>query len=334
MTPGGTTSAPGRAAVVVVGYGSADLLARNLAATDLVAAGAFGVVVDNSARPADREATRVVCERHGWRLVARPDNPGFGAAVNVGARLARELGAVALVLLNPDARLDTATLAALVDAVVADPRTAVSPRVVTSTGRVEYAGSQWRERDGAVRGIGPRPDDHPVTLDATTPGRFDPAADGPVHGWLTGACLAVHAETFAAVGGFDERFFLYWEDLDLSHRLAHAGVRLTVRLDLTAVHDEGGTHGGDHDPRAKSDLYYRWNCRNRLVFAALRLPRRTALRWVLTTPVRSREVLLRGGRRQLLRHPGAVLPVLRGSLAGVGWVLRRARTAPSWEARA
>jgi GT2 family glycosyltransferase len=123
------------------------------------------------------------------------------------------------------------------------------------------------------------------------------------------------------LGGFDEDYFLYWEDVDLSHRCDLLGGRLIVRADLTAVHDAGGTQDRASG-RAKSATYYYYNCRNRLVFAAKHLGRRDQLRWLVRTPADARRVLLRGGRRQLA-HPGrTVWPALTGSLAGAGWLLR------------
>jgi hypothetical protein len=91
---------------------------------------------------------------------------------------------------------------------------------------------------------------------------------------------------------------------------------------VQVVHDEGGTQARADD-RVKSAGYYRYNCRNRLLFASLNLDRRTLLRWLLTTPVNSWEILMRGGRRQLLHSPTVLWSAVRGSLAGVGLVLQR-----------
>jgi len=137
--------------------------------------------------------------------------------------------------------------------------------------------------------------------------------------------MTLHADLRDRVGGFDEPYFLYWEDVDLSVRVERAGGRLVVRTDLEVVHDAGGTQGEQHG-RAKSDTYYSFNCRNRLLFATRHLDRGDLLRWIAATPAVSREILLRGGRRQLLHSPRPLLAAVRGSLAGTGLALRALAT--------
>ncbi|GEK21320.1 glycosyltransferase family 2 protein [Cellulomonas xylanilytica] len=288
-----------RNAVVVVNHGSHELLERYLAplAAEL---DALVVVVDNSAAPADRDAARDVATRAGWHLVPT-ENDGFGAGVNAGAAAAVALGCDVLLVLNPDLAIDAGTARDLLDGVRASPGTVLSPRIVRPDGTTWFAGGTV----DLVRG--------------RTSTRHTDRVD-----WLSGAGFAVATSAWTQVGGFDDAFFLYWEDVDLSVRLVRAGHRLVVRDDLTAVHDVGGTqaHAGT---RRKSDLYYRHNCRSRLVFAARHLSRRDQLRWVLGAPGFAWEVLLRGGRRQLLRSPRPALAAARGTLDGTLFVLSHGR---------
>jgi hypothetical protein len=94
-----------------------------------------------------------------------------------------------------------------------------------------------------------------------------------------------------------------------------------VRPDLVGRHDAGGTQGARRG-RAKSARYYYFNARNRLRFAARHLPRRQLLRWLASTPRVSLEILLQGGRRQLLRSPVPLLAVTAGAAAGVTHAVR------------
>ena len=301
--------------VVVVNYGSSGLLRRNLAAVGPLGPAVRVVVVDNFSTPEERRSVEAVAAEHGWELVALPDNAGFGVASNAGIARARELGCSTFCCLNPDASVEPAVLDALRVASSADPLAVIAPRIVDSSGRTVFAGSTLGLTDGR-------------TGAATGSAR----SRGPVEDWLTGACLVISAEMVDRTGGFAEDYFLYWEDVDLSHRALAAGGSLVVRSDLTAVHDEGGTQEERRGP-AKSVLYYRYNCRNRLLFAARNLDRRQILAWLLRTPVVSWEILLRGGRRQLLQSPRPLLAALQGSAAGVLIALaalvrpRRPRTA-------
>jgi GT2 family glycosyltransferase len=59
--------------------------------------------------------------------------------------------------------------------------------------------------------------------------------------WLVGACLMVRAETFRALGGFDEAFFFYWEEADLCMRVQEAGKRVLYAPEAQAVHIGGAS---------------------------------------------------------------------------------------------
>ncbi len=137
--------------------------------------------------------------------------------------------------------------------------------------------------------------------------------------WVSGACFAISARAVAPVGGFDEDYFLYWEDVDFSRRVRAAGGSVRVILDTaSAVHDEGGTHDDRPAGRAKSETYYYYNIRNRLLFAQ-RLARRGARPALAADGVARRRggSCMQGGRRQL--HHG------RRAVAGAGPGLRDGR---------
>ncbi len=209
----------------------------------------------------------------------------------------RRSGCDTFLLLNPDATLDRATLEALVAQVRDDPMTAVSPLVRRPDGSVSFRGSIVDVEGARTRAV----DGWRTDLE---------------HPWLTGACIAIHEKLWNAAGGYGGDYFLYWEDVDLGWRCLAAGGHVTVRNDLTAVHSVGGTQG-----ESKSLLYYYWNCRNRLLFAAQHLGPRDRRRWAVRTIPYAIEVVSRGGRRQLL-HPRAVWAATRGSFAGLRLLTR------------
>ncbi len=291
--------------IVAVNFASTDLLRTTLA--PLRPAGAVVVVVDNWSGEAERAAITGLSAEQGWELVALPDNRGFGAGVNAGVARARALQCAALLLLNPDAEIGDDVAAELGRACLDAPLTFVAPQIVDAAGRVTSAGSSLDLIDGRVRSAAGAAQD-------PRPGRRRVP-------WLTAACLALSVELWDRVGGFDESYFMYWEDVDFSYRCLEAGATPVVREDLTVLHDQGGTQG-PRAGRAKSALYYYYNARNRMLFAAKHLDRRGVWRWCWRTPKVSWEILMRGGRRQLLHSPGRGTAAARGAVSGLAIGLR------------
>ena len=135
--------------------------------------------------------------------------------------------------------------------------------------------------------------------------------------WVSGACFAISRTLWEHIGGFDDAYFLYWEDVDLSKKVWDAGGEVRVLQTASAVHDEGGTHEDRTGGRAKSETYYYYNIRNRMLFARLRLDPDTRRRWRRRDGQVSWGILMQGGRRQLSgRGPWRAL--LRGFRDGRG----------------
>lgn len=291
--------------IVVVSFGSRVLLEENLARLDQADLDVDIVVVDNFRSAASQAEVVALARSQGWDVVTEPENRGFGSAMNIG--VARALGRRCshLVLLNPDVRVTVDVLRALGEQVAVAPQTLVTPRIVRPDGTPWFIGGRLDLTSGRTR----------------NELRRGAARDG----WLTGACLAMHSDLWRDVGGFDEDYFLYWEDVDLSHRCLRAGGELLVRHDLTVEHEVGGTQ--PTRGQAKSSAYSYFNCRNRLLFATKHLPRRAMVRWLVTSPAYAREILLRGGRRQLIHSPRPVANVVLGTIVGsvriVAALLRR-----------
>lgn len=294
MSPG--SPAP---AIVVVNFGSHELIAHNLDVATVTETGALVVVVDNFHSDAERTAIATLCSERGWRLVPLPDNGGFGKAVNAGVRAALAAGCRTILLLNPDAVAAASVVSELVAEALRHPMALVAPRIVDSAGDKYFSGSTVNLETGEIRG-----------------GWIAAGASGAWQNWLTAACLAFHADAFEAIGGMAEDYFLYWEDVDFSIRAAKAGVGLVLRDDLCVVHDEGGTQRR-RGSRAKSALYYYYNTRNRLVFGGAHAAAGSRRTWLLQTPRQSYRIWLRGGRRQLVESPGGLVAAVRGTVAGL-----------------
>ncbi|NNM46678.1 glycosyltransferase [Knoellia koreensis] len=292
--------------VVVVNYGTHDLLATNLIAVSDGSPDLDVVVVDNFSTVAEREAVRELCSRQGWRAVLVDRNVGFGEGVNRGAAAAVQGGADRLLILNPDATIGADSVRLLVDAVTADPMAMVSPVVLRPDGSTWFAGNVVHLRDGRI--------------EATR--RLDPARAHAVVPWLSGACLMVSRELWEKVGGFDPEYFMYWEDVDLSYRVQAVGGTVRVLPEATAVHDEGGSQRGAH---RLSPLYYYFNIRNRLLFAARHLPAAGRRDWARSSLREGMAILRRGGRRHLVERGSPLATAARATLDGLRLVRDRRR---------
>lgn len=285
----------GETTIVVVNYSSSVLLRENLlplATTCPVRV----LIVDNYSTSAERDSVRKLALEASWTLLERP-NDGFGSSCNAGVERAFADGARVVTLLNPDARIDANSLAALGAAALALEPALVSPIIRRPDGRTWFDGADLYLEDGA-------------TLAARK--RAEGARTWP---WLTGACLAFDRSTWERIGGFEDAYFLYWEDIDLSRRATLAGVRLWVLPEATAIHEEGGTQadaGG-----GKSTAYFYYNTRNRLIFGARHLEDAEYRAWVRTSPRLALEILLQVGKPALLRSPGSAWAAVRGTLAGL-----------------
>jgi len=202
-----------------VNYGSHALLERNLVGLALELPGTAVVVMDNPTTTAEREAVTALCEQAGFLLTCPDVNVGFGAGVNAGVRRAMAAGTDTFLLLNPDAVIHADAVCKLVDQVTADPYLLVSPLIERPDGSVWFAGTDLYLATGIARSR-LRRHQHPR---------------GEVEPWLSGCCLAVTAELWSHVGGFADGYFMYWEDVDLSHRVVRAGGRLLVETGAVAV---------------------------------------------------------------------------------------------------
>ncbi|MET3811364.1 GT2 family glycosyltransferase [Arthrobacter sp. UYEF3] len=232
------------------------------------------------------------------------ENVGFGKGMNLGVARAASGGAQSFLLLNPDATIDNASISQLHESVALDPLLISSPLVLRPDGSTWFDGADLYLDTGRTASVRKR---------ASNPG-------SPTEPWLSGACLMVSAALWNEVGGFDEEYFLYWEDVDLSYRVTKAGGRLAVLRGAVAVHDEGGTHSPENVARLdrrKSSTYYYYNIRNRLLFAARHLDDDSLSRWRSSSGRAAYDILLRGGKRQFLRPAAPLRAALHGHLDGL-----------------
>lgn len=175
-------------------------------------------------------------------------NLGYGGAVNAGvAQLDAEDGERSefLIVANPDVQWGPGSIDALLDAAARWPKAATLGPLIREPDGSVYPSA--RHLPSLIRGgmhavVGPVWPNNPWTR-AYRQERLEPS-ERPV-GWLSGACLLVRRAAFDAIGGFDERYFLYMEDVDLGDRLDKAGWLNVYVPSAEVLHQKGHATGKD-----------------------------------------------------------------------------------------
>jgi N-acetylglucosaminyl-diphospho-decaprenol L-rhamnosyltransferase len=228
------TTSP-RLAVVTVAYRSNDVLYNFLDSIKGASHGAvMTVVVDNG--PGPESQAKDLAKSFGAEFLELPHNPGYGSAMNAGVSILPS--SVRWVLLsNPDVTLTPGVIDYLAMAGDQDQEiAAVGPALLNTDGSV-YPSA--RQVPSLITGVGHAFFSNLWPENPWT-GRyrqqFEDSAIARDAGWLSGACVLVRREAFESVGGFDEGFFMYFEDVDLGHRLSKEGYRNRYEPAATVTH--------------------------------------------------------------------------------------------------
>jgi N-acetylglucosaminyl-diphospho-decaprenol L-rhamnosyltransferase len=244
-------------AVVIVNYNTGDYLTRCL--TSLTAhRGDLTVdvlVIDNASE--DASHTRALAA-HPWaRLIENRENVYLSPAWNQGIR---ETAAPWILLLNPDTEWWSGTLADYVAAGATHLRAGiVGPRVLDPDGRVYPSGRPFPSVTDAVGHaflgtVRPR---NPFTRRYHMDG-WDRSTERRVD-WVSGCCMLMPREALDEVGGFDERFLLYGEELDIATRLREAGWSVFFTPAVEVIHEVGVSTGRSRRMNLMhSDSIYRY----------------------------------------------------------------------------
>jgi N-acetylglucosaminyl-diphospho-decaprenol L-rhamnosyltransferase len=226
--------------VVIVSWNVRQLLAACLdsLAADLARSQLAGevIVVDNGSRDGTVELVRA---RYPWvQLIALAENRGFAAANNIG--IARSRGQ-AILLLNPDTELRPGALAWLWRALWAAPHVGlVGARLLNTDGSLQSTGYRF---PGYVQNLLDFFPLHPRLIGSRLNGRFGPgdglspfAIDHPL-----GACMLVRRTVVEQVGGLDEGYWYYSEEIDWCRRIRAAGWTILTAPAALVVHHAGGS---------------------------------------------------------------------------------------------
>jgi N-acetylglucosaminyl-diphospho-decaprenol L-rhamnosyltransferase len=279
--------------IVIVNWNSRSLLRECLADLDqsTIAERLGVIIIDNAST--DGSADGLVAHRVRLDLVLNSENRGFAAACNQGAARGR---APFVLFLNPDVRVDPDTVAGAARHLDDPVNCAVGilgVQLLDPEGRVQASCARAPTAASLLL--------QTVFLDRICPGlvprhflsEWDHGDTRPVD-QVMGAFLMIRRALFDRLGGFDERFFLYYEDVDLCLSARQAGWAVVHYAGARAIHEGGGTTAAIKDRRlfhlASSRVVYTAKRHGRMatiMLVILILCFEMPIRWLHATVARS-----------------------------------------------
>jgi N-acetylglucosaminyl-diphospho-decaprenol L-rhamnosyltransferase len=264
------------------------------------------VVVDNAS--GDYPVLSQAVRENGWsswvELILAPRNGGFAYGNNLGIRFALDHGADYLLLLNPDTQVRPRAIASLVAFLEGHPDIAIAGPSFENADGTEWPmafrfPSMATELASAL-GIGLVTrllGDRPVAR------RMSGAAQRV--DWVSGAAMMIRARVFALIGGFDESYFLYFEETDFCFRAARAGLATWYLPASRVMHIMGQSTDVVLEGRAPKRLPGYWfESRRRYLAASLGVGAAMAadLLVLIAYPIGYLKQVLLGRRRAMVPH--------------------------------
>jgi GT2 family glycosyltransferase len=164
----------------------------------------------------------------GVSVIYSNKNAGFGAGINIGAKQAQ---GEFLYFLNPDTYLLSDTVR-------------IQKNLLESDSKIAIVGGCMVQQDGSLQkfqyGNEPHLKDLFTRSEKKQQDTPPPTASQEVD-WVSGGAMMVRREDFLNIGGFDERFFMYYEDIDISKRMKQSGRLVYWTPDAKLTHIEGGS---------------------------------------------------------------------------------------------
>ena len=240
-----------RVAIIIVNWnGKADTLECLASLGQDVYPNKQIIVVDNGS--ADESVAVIRAAYPGVTVLETGANLGFTGGNNAGINHALEQGTDYVFLLNNDTTVEPDALTALVEAAEADSKYGMLTPVIhyfDKPGEAWFAGSQMDLTRGAA-----------YHDNSQVPPRTESPHDIP---WASGCAMLVRAEIIKQLGGFDDRYFLNWEDVDLSLRVRKLNSKIGLVPKSRIYHKVGRTFAG------ASGVGHYYYVRNNLLLALL-----------------------------------------------------------------
>jgi len=229
--------------LILVNYRSAERLEKALSSLRYpdIPDGKLEIIVANN-DPSERERIRILSDRFHFLTISLPENDGFGNAANKAVMVAN--GNI-VGFINPDTEMTTGSLGSVLRFFRLHPEVGVvGGRLVSENGLPEA----WSTGK-------------PMTFFRLlrnkslffTGWKYWESHRAVSVGWVSGGLLFIRIELFKELSGFDERFFLYFEDMDLCVRARKKGFRIVFFPKLSFFHKRGASLDSDAE---RKRIYY------------------------------------------------------------------------------
>lgn len=214
--------------VVIPNWNGVDIIADCLKSLDKQTHKHHVVVVDNGS--VDKSVSVIRAKFPAVHLINLPDNTGFSGGVNTGIRYALQQGAEAIALFNNDAVADKNWLKELVKTMRSSPKAGIITGKFMRSDKIHF------DSTGDYYSIWGMP--LPRGRNLVDTGQYNVPEE--VFGATGGASL-YRTALFKQIGLFDEAFFAYYEDVDLSFRAQLSGWKILYNPKAITYHEVGGT---------------------------------------------------------------------------------------------
>ena len=294
-----------RVAIITVSYGSGAVLEPFLSSLRQWHGDDVQVAIADN-KP-DHENVEGLAARFGAAYVPLPSNPGYGAGMDAGVRALLAAGSGsghpsgdtsssfdAYFFCNPDAFFVEEAAYSLGRVLLADGRIgSIGPRVLNDDGSV-YSSARNIPSIGTGAGhalLGKIWKGNPWSRAYTAAADYDRARPA---GWLSGSAVMVRADVYREIGGWDDDYFMYFEDVDLGWRIGRAGYENRYEPSVAVV------HSGAHSTKNRAAAVERAMTDSSIRFMRKRYagPWAAPLRWAIVAGLRVRGALrLRAAKR-------------------------------------
>lgn len=236
---------------VTVTYNSSEVLDEFLDCTQRQQGDWRLVIIDNASTDGTRDRLAKISDNR-IHVILSDRNSGFAAGSNKGIVYALEVGAEAVLLINNDTSFASDLFQKLSEKLRSSHYDAVSPLILfeKNPDRVWYAGGsiQWKR---AVRNC------HDHFGESVS----HIGEDELIVEFMPLCCAAIKRNVFEKIGLIDEDYFVYWEDVDFSHRMNMAGLHAILSPKITMLHKESSLTGGLMSEFSTKQYY-----KNRMIF--------------------------------------------------------------------